>query len=174
MQTRPQIDFTRAFNAPRDLVYRAFTDPDQFTAWWGPSGNMVPRDEIDFDIRTGGYQRWTEVASADPTVRVTVHVDLDDVAHGRLLAGVMHVNGTRRTGSLRSRQPSASTSTTNHPPGLDCTFASGCRRTSPSQANRAGSKPSPSSTTPWRRPTPQPSTKGTEHVKAVLCHEHVS
>ncbi|MCA0296560.1 MAG: SRPBCC domain-containing protein [Actinobacteria bacterium] len=91
--TPPQIDFSRTFNAPRDLVYRAFTDPDHFTVWWGPSGNTVPRDEVDFDIRTGGYQRWTEVAANDPTVRVQVHVDLNQVSDGRLLAGVMHVNG---------------------------------------------------------------------------------
>jgi uncharacterized protein YndB with AHSA1/START domain len=31
------------FDAPRQLVYRAFTDPDHLAAWWGPTGNSLPR-----------------------------------------------------------------------------------------------------------------------------------
>ena len=53
---------SRVFDAPRELVYRAFTDPDHLAPWWGPSGNSLPRDEIEFDVRPGGYQRWTEVS----------------------------------------------------------------------------------------------------------------
>jgi uncharacterized protein YndB with AHSA1/START domain len=81
------------FDAPRDLVYRAFTDPDQLAAWWGPIGNSLPREEIDFDVRPGGYQRWTELRAAEPGVRVQIHIDLTDVTAGQLLAGVMHVAG---------------------------------------------------------------------------------
>jgi uncharacterized protein YndB with AHSA1/START domain len=32
------------FDAPRELVYRAFTDPDHLAAWWGPIGNSLPRE----------------------------------------------------------------------------------------------------------------------------------
>ena len=52
----PQIAISRVFDAPRELVCRAFTDPDQLAAWWGPIGNSLPRDEIEFDVRSGGYQ----------------------------------------------------------------------------------------------------------------------
>lgn len=31
--TAPQLALTRVFNAPRALVYRAFTDPDHFERW---------------------------------------------------------------------------------------------------------------------------------------------
>ncbi|MGH1565155.1 SRPBCC family protein [Mumia sp. DW29H23] len=94
MQTpTPQIDISRVLAAPRDLVYRAFTDPDHFVSWWGPIGNALPRDEIDFDVRPGGHQRWTEVSAADPGVRVHVHVDITDVTVGELLDGLMHVAG---------------------------------------------------------------------------------
>ena len=41
---RPQIAFSRLFDAPRALVYRAFTEPEQLAAWWGPTGNVLPRD----------------------------------------------------------------------------------------------------------------------------------
>ena len=51
----PQLAISRVFDAPRELVYRAFTDPDHLAAWWGPIGNSLPRDEIEFDVRPGGY-----------------------------------------------------------------------------------------------------------------------
>jgi uncharacterized protein YndB with AHSA1/START domain len=89
----PQIVISRVIDAPRELVYRAFTDPDHLAAWWGPIGNSLPRDEIEFDVRPGGYQRWTEVFPARPGLRVHIYVDLTDVAHGELLDGVMHVTG---------------------------------------------------------------------------------
>lgn len=91
--TTPQLALTRIFNAPRALVYRSFTDPDHFAAWWGPIGNSLPRDEIEFDVRPGGYQRWTEVFPADPGVLVHIHIDLTDVADDELLDGVMHATG---------------------------------------------------------------------------------
>lgn len=89
----PQIDISRVFDAPRALVYRAFTDPEHFMAWWGPIGNSLPREEIDFDVRSSGHQRWTEVSASDPGIRVRVTVDLTAVADGELLDGVMQVSG---------------------------------------------------------------------------------
>jgi uncharacterized protein YndB with AHSA1/START domain len=91
--TTPQLALTRIFEAPRALVYQAFTDPDQLAEWWGPIGNSLPRDEMEFDVRPGGYQRWTEVFPAQPGVRVHIHIDLTDVVDGELLAGVIHVTG---------------------------------------------------------------------------------
>jgi uncharacterized protein YndB with AHSA1/START domain len=91
--TTPQLALTRIFNAPRALLYQAFTDPDHLAAWWGPIGNSLPRDEIEFDVRPGGHQRWTEVSAADPRIRVHVHFDLTQVVDGELLDGTMHVTG---------------------------------------------------------------------------------
>jgi uncharacterized protein YndB with AHSA1/START domain len=92
--TTPQLALTRIFDAPRTLVYEAFTDPDHMAAWWGPAGNSLPRDEMDFDVRPGGHQRWTEVFPADPGTRVRIHFDLAEVVEGELLAGTYHVTGT--------------------------------------------------------------------------------
>ena len=94
----PQLVISRVFDAPRELVYRAFTDPDHLAAWWGPIGNSLPRDEIEFDVRPGGFQRWTEVNAAEPELRVHIHVHLKDVADGELLEGVMHVSGRLQEG----------------------------------------------------------------------------
>ncbi|HEY5489369.1 MAG TPA: SRPBCC domain-containing protein [Candidatus Limnocylindrales bacterium] len=91
--TAPQLALTRIVNAPRALVYKAFTDPDQFAAWWGPFGNSVPRDEVEFDVRPGGYQRWSEVFPAEPGTWTKGRIDLTDVVDGELLDGVMRITG---------------------------------------------------------------------------------
>lgn len=93
-----RLSVTRVVDAPRALVYRAFTDPDDLAAWWGPAGNELPRDEIDFDVRPGGHQRWTEVNPAAPDLRVHVHLDLVDVAENELIDGVMRVAGRLQDG----------------------------------------------------------------------------
>ncbi len=94
----PQLAVSRVFDAPRALVFRAFTDPDHLAMWWGPRGNSLPRGEIECDVRPGGFQRWTEVAAAEPDLRVHVYIDLTDVADGNLLEGVMHVSGQLQEG----------------------------------------------------------------------------
>src|ERR1700730_8387275 len=65
----PQLAISRVLDAPRELAFRAFTDPDHLATWWGPSGNTLPRDEIEFDVRPGGFQRWGEVSGAQPDRR---------------------------------------------------------------------------------------------------------
>ena len=89
----PDLFIARVFDAPRALVYRAFTDPEQLAAWWGPTGSVRPLDEMEFDVRPGGSQRFVEVFPDDPSIRAEVHIDLTDVAEGRVLDGVMRVRG---------------------------------------------------------------------------------
>ncbi|MDX6327222.1 MAG: hypothetical protein QOK15_3576, partial [Nocardioidaceae bacterium] len=55
----------RVFDAPRELVWKAFTDPDQFAAWFGPVGYHVPRESVSFDLRPGGRQVFTMVPDSD-------------------------------------------------------------------------------------------------------------
>jgi uncharacterized protein YndB with AHSA1/START domain len=43
---------TRAFNAPRTLVWKAWTEPEQLTKWWGPKG--MPISVHKFYLRPGG------------------------------------------------------------------------------------------------------------------------
>jgi uncharacterized protein YndB with AHSA1/START domain len=91
--TAPQLTLTRVFDAPREVVYRAFTDPDQFAAWWGPIGNALPREDIDFDVRPGGYLQWKELFPEDPRIWTRGRVDLTEVVDGELLDGVMRISG---------------------------------------------------------------------------------
>jgi uncharacterized protein YndB with AHSA1/START domain len=44
----------RIFDAPRELVWRAWTEPALFMRWWGPRAYTAPACEI--DLRVGG--RW--------------------------------------------------------------------------------------------------------------------
>lgn len=92
------LSIKRVVDAPRPLVYRAFINPDDLAAWWGPTGNQLARDEMDFDVRPGGHQRWTEVNSATPALRVHVHLDLEHVAENELIEGVMRVTGQLQEG----------------------------------------------------------------------------
>ena len=94
MQTdTPQLAVSREFDAPRALVYTAFTDPGHLSAWWGPAGSSVDAESIECDVRPGGFQQWTELAAGDPDLRVRVRIDLSDAIDGELLEGVMHVSG---------------------------------------------------------------------------------
>lgn len=51
-----EIVVTRLFRAPRDLVYRTWTDPDHLPKWWGPKGFAITVQEI--DVRPGGVWRY--------------------------------------------------------------------------------------------------------------------
>jgi uncharacterized protein YndB with AHSA1/START domain len=46
---------TRVFDAPRELVFKARTDPELLTEWWGPAQFSTPIREM--DVRPGGAYR---------------------------------------------------------------------------------------------------------------------
>jgi uncharacterized protein YndB with AHSA1/START domain len=56
-----EILITRIFEAPREEVFRAWTDPDQVAAWFGPAGFGTPRERIHIDLRVGGRYELTMV-----------------------------------------------------------------------------------------------------------------
>lgn len=47
----------RFLNAPRELVWEAWTDPKHLAQWWGPTGFTNSFDE--FDFKAGGHWRFT-------------------------------------------------------------------------------------------------------------------
>jgi uncharacterized protein YndB with AHSA1/START domain len=55
------IVIERELDAPRELVWKVWTDPDEVTKWWGPEHFTTPRDMIEFDLRPGGVCRMTMV-----------------------------------------------------------------------------------------------------------------
>ena len=66
--------FERTFDAPRERVWKAFTDPNEVPRWWGPHGTTTR--VVEMDVRPGG--KWRYESSAP---------DRDDVAfYGEYLA----------------------------------------------------------------------------------------
>jgi uncharacterized protein YndB with AHSA1/START domain len=56
-----QILITREFDAPKDLVYKAWTTPDLVKRWW--SGKRGEVTSVDIDLRVGGKWRYVMVAT---------------------------------------------------------------------------------------------------------------
>lgn len=52
------IVMTRVFDAPRDLVFKAFTDPNLMSKWWGPRDLALTIDKM--DVRPGGTWRFIQ------------------------------------------------------------------------------------------------------------------
>ncbi len=52
----PQIIITREFDAPRELVFRAFTEPELLVQWLGPRDLTMTIDQ--YDVRDGGRWRY--------------------------------------------------------------------------------------------------------------------
>jgi uncharacterized protein YndB with AHSA1/START domain len=55
-----EIVLSRVIAAPRDLVFKAWTDPQHLPQWFGPAGFTCETHEI--DIRVGGRWRFVMVA----------------------------------------------------------------------------------------------------------------
>jgi uncharacterized protein YndB with AHSA1/START domain len=51
-----EIEMTRLFDAPRELVFEAFTNPEHVPHWFGPRGWSLPVCEI--DLTPGGSWRY--------------------------------------------------------------------------------------------------------------------
>jgi uncharacterized protein YndB with AHSA1/START domain len=51
---RDEPFITRTLDVPRELVFKAWTDPDQVAKWSAPSGFSAPRRAISIDLRVGG------------------------------------------------------------------------------------------------------------------------
>src|SRR4051812_32107601 len=56
-----EVLITRIFEAPREQVFRAWTDADELAAWYGPDGFDTPRERIRIDQRVGGRYELTMV-----------------------------------------------------------------------------------------------------------------
>src|SRR5438445_13624180 len=57
-----EILITREFDAPRDVVFKAMTDPALISRWWGPRGHTTRVDKM--EVRPGGACRYISGPSA--------------------------------------------------------------------------------------------------------------
>ncbi len=54
-----EIVMTRIFDAPRELLFKAYTDPQIIPQWWGPKGLTTSVDKM--DVRPGGAWRFVQL-----------------------------------------------------------------------------------------------------------------
>ena len=62
--TETVFEITRVFDAPRERVWREWTEPEAFADWFGGSQSEVPLDTVSMDVRPGG--RWRATMFAEP------------------------------------------------------------------------------------------------------------
>ena len=75
LPTDEQILITREFDAPRHLVYEAFTTPELVKRWW--SGNRGEVTIAEIDLRVGGV--WRYVMVTDGGFEVAFHGEYREI-----------------------------------------------------------------------------------------------
>jgi uncharacterized protein YndB with AHSA1/START domain len=58
------IVIVRIFDAPRELVFKAWTEAERFVTWFGEHGSSIPLDRVSMDPRPGGA--WSAVMLHGP------------------------------------------------------------------------------------------------------------
>ncbi|HEY4017991.1 MAG TPA: SRPBCC family protein [Pseudonocardiaceae bacterium] len=77
-----EILITRDFDAPKHLVYRAYTEPELLKRWWtGDRGEVV---SIEMDVRVGG--QWRYVMTAHAGFEVAFHGEYTEIVPDELVA----------------------------------------------------------------------------------------
>jgi uncharacterized protein YndB with AHSA1/START domain len=79
-----QVVLERSFDAPIDLVWKMWTDPDHFKAWYGPGGVSIPLAKM--DVRVGGRRLvCMEMQSPDGLVQMWFAGEYREVSENRRL-----------------------------------------------------------------------------------------
>ena len=83
--TAHEITITRVIDAPRDLVWRAWTDPEHLARWWGARGWTTAPSDVTVDVRPGGVFRVGSVSDEDGSQMTTEGVFREVVEPERLV-----------------------------------------------------------------------------------------
>jgi uncharacterized protein YndB with AHSA1/START domain len=57
------ITITRVFDAPRERVWKEWTEPERFADWFGGTESEVPLTSVSMDVRPGGSWQLTMLAA---------------------------------------------------------------------------------------------------------------
>ncbi|WP_326558957.1 SRPBCC family protein [Micromonospora sp. NBC_01796] len=87
-QPTREFTITRVFDAPRALVFQAWTDPQHVARWFGPRGLTTPLSTIDMDVRPGGQWRLRMIGDEDGAEYPVVFACREVVAPERLVLAV--------------------------------------------------------------------------------------
>jgi uncharacterized protein YndB with AHSA1/START domain len=64
MADPPGVTMTRIFDAPRELVWKEWVEPERFADWFGGSESEIPLSTVSMDVRPGGA--WQATMFAGP------------------------------------------------------------------------------------------------------------
>jgi uncharacterized protein YndB with AHSA1/START domain len=87
-----EVVISRYFDAPPELVYQAFADPDQLAQWYAPLAFHVPRETVSIDLNPGGHWRLTMVNSFDGS-QAPINTTFVEVVENQLLVGYELADG---------------------------------------------------------------------------------
>jgi len=99
----------RTFDAPRDLVWKALTEPAQFAVWFGGDHAEVPVDSVSMDVRPGGTWAAHMIAGGAEMDWKGEYVEVDEPAASS------SPSPTSPTTRRATRSPSRSPRTTARP-----------------------------------------------------------
>jgi uncharacterized protein YndB with AHSA1/START domain len=91
-----QILITREFDAPKDLVYKAWTTPDLVKRWW--SGKRGEVTSVDIDLRVGG--KWRYVMVADGGFEVAFNGEFYEIAPNERIVATEVYEGMPEAGAV--------------------------------------------------------------------------
>ena len=75
-QDGTDLIFERTFDAPRERVWKAYTDPQLIPRWWGPHGTTTT--VVEMDVRPGGTWRYrSSAADRDDVVFYGEYLEVD-------------------------------------------------------------------------------------------------
>jgi uncharacterized protein YndB with AHSA1/START domain len=60
-----EIEITRVYDAPREQVWKAWTEPERIARWWGKRGWSTPPSSVSLDVRPGGAFRLNSISDTD-------------------------------------------------------------------------------------------------------------
>jgi uncharacterized protein YndB with AHSA1/START domain len=96
--TARSIVVKRVLAAPRELVWRAFTEPGQLASWWGPPGWSTDPAEVSMDVRPGG--EFSVVSLSDAGERMPVVAVYREVAEPERLVLEEPADGNWHEGAV--------------------------------------------------------------------------
>ncbi|HEY4128450.1 MAG TPA: SRPBCC domain-containing protein [Gammaproteobacteria bacterium] len=107
-----EVTLSRVYDAPREMVFKAWTDPKQVARWWGPK--MFTNPVCEMDVRPGGHLRivmhgldgndypmrgeYREVVASERLSFTNIAVDADDKP---IIAGFTSVTFADESGKTR-------------------------------------------------------------------------
>lgn len=93
---RQTVAITREFDAPRDLVFKAFTDPDQYIQWLGPRRYSMTLET--FEPKSGG--RWRYIQKDPKGNKFTFHGVYHEVSPPERIIGTFEFEGLAEKGHV--------------------------------------------------------------------------